>query len=70
MNRDQLIAELINKYKAEQVKNYNLYAKKLSGMISALLQQEYDLVILGKKSKQDNVRQKVEDESRKSKTKK
>jgi hypothetical protein len=68
MNRDQLIAELINKYKAEQVKNYNLYAKKLSGMISASLQQEYDLVILGKK--QDNIRQKVEGESRKSKTKK
>ncbi len=43
--------KLIELYNVKQSTKSSKYAKKLSGMVSGQVQQEYDLIVLGKEYK-------------------
>ena len=48
MDRQIMIDALLNKFKQKQADTLKGYKKKLVGQVSTLLQEEYDIVVLGK----------------------
>ena len=46
-----MIQQLMMKYKNQQALNLKGYEKKIKGLVASQLQDEYDLIVLGKKQK-------------------
>ena len=51
MTTQEMKKKLIEAYNVKQLSKINKYTKKLSGMVVSQVQQEYDLVVLGKEYK-------------------
>ncbi len=51
MTTQEMKKKLIELYNAKQSTKSSKYAKKLGGMVSGQVQQEYDLIVLGKEYK-------------------